>query len=246
MIEDLIKHFEEELKYIESGDKTVGNLLINILNICANYNSNFTDANIKLLLNKCINALNTNVLSPLTLNEGEFKYIQYGLSQNRRNPYIFMDIDGMFYDKAFVRNGTIGYDSFTGKTIEELLVSGFSIDELDINKYFNYYDDERIFIIAGSQITPIYFNKAYIKQKDINKNYYPPQSIVLNLDIILDTNNKKYINCIKSSNPSLLKLNSIYRLNIQEDGNKDLIKFGVNFKYNKNAVYNEKRSAFCL
>ena len=40
MIEDLIKHFEEELKYIESGDKTVGNLLIHILNICANHSSN--------------------------------------------------------------------------------------------------------------------------------------------------------------------------------------------------------------
>ena len=149
MIEDLIKHFEEELKYIESGDKTVGNLLINILDFILRNNNNATVNDVKRLLSQCINALNTNVLSPLTLEEGEFKYIQYGLSQNRRNPYIFMDTDGIFYDKAFVRNGTIGYDSFTGKTIEELLVSGFSIDELDINRYFNYYNDERIFIITG-------------------------------------------------------------------------------------------------
>ena len=242
MIENLIKHFEEELKYIESGDKTVGNLLINILNVCANYNNNFTDADIKLLLNKCINALNTNVLSPLTLNEGEFKYIQYGLSQNRRNPYIFMDTDGIFYDKAFVRNGTIGYDSFTGKNLEETDI----FNTVDITEYKNYYDDERIFIMNSLYITPVYFNKAYIKEKYITKKYIPLQPIVLNLYVFVDITSKTYINCIKSSNPSLLKLNSLYNLNIQEDHNEDLVKFGVNFKYNKDAVYNEKRSAFCL
>ena len=76
--------------------------------------------------------------------------------------------------------------------------------------------------------------------------YIPFQSVVLNLYIFVDITDKTYINCIKSSNPSLLRLNSLYNLNIQEDGNEDLIKFGVNFKYNKDAVYNEKRSTFCL
>lgn len=242
MIEDLIKHFEEELKYIDSGDKTVGNLLIHILNICANHSSNFTDADIKLLLNKCINALNTNVLSPLTLNEGEFRYIQYGLSQNRRNPYIFMDTNGIFYDKAFVRHGVIGYDSFTGKNLEEIDIS----NAIDISQYKNYYDDERIFVMNDVHITPVYFTKAYIKKKNMINGYVPFQPIILNLYIFVDITDKTYINCIKSSNPSLLRLNSLYNLNIQEDGNEDLIKFGVNFKYNKDAVYNEKRSTFCL
>lgn len=242
MIEDLIKHFEEELKYIESGDKIVGNLLINILNFISRNNNNTTINDVKKLLSQCINALNTNILSPLTLKEGEFKYIQQGLSQNRRNPYIFMDINGIFYDKAFVKHGVIGYDSFTGKTLEEIDI----IDNIDITEYKNYYNDERIFIMNSLYITPVYFTKAYIKEKDLKKKYIPSQSIVLNLYIFVNITDKTYISCIKNSNPSLLKLNSLYDLNIQEDNNKDLVKFGVNFKYNKDAVYNEKRSTFCL
>lgn len=240
-IDNLIEHFEKEIEYINgvTGDKIVGQNLVEVLKVLKLVSPAFSIIQIKNLFAKFIHCLNTNILSPLTLNEGEFVYVKQGLSLNRRNPFIFMDLEGIYYEKGYSRVNVLCNNSFTGQTLQREII--------DIDSIKDYNDDKRIYIIAGKYLTNIYFTKTYLRKEVINKhNYTPSATISLNLDIITNSDNSMYISCIRINNPSFRNLSSIYRLNIQEDKNQDLKQFGVTFNIKKDAIYSSERFTLCI
>jgi hypothetical protein len=233
-IENLIEHFERELDYLKdkSGDKTFAELFIKLLKL---FNKEDNVSIIKKFLSFSINSINAKVLSPLTLKEGEFIYSKPGLSINRRNDNICMDTNGIFNKEGYKTNCIIGYSSFTGETL----------DITDLKPY--KYNVSKVYLIAGKYITPVYFDRCYLKQKDIDKgNYIPPMPIILPTTIIANSNTGEYIKTIRKDNPKLLQLTSMYNLRVEEDIDKNLENFNINFNYTKNAVYCEERSTFRL
>lgn len=237
-IEKLIEHFKRENEYI-TGDNYIGYAIVAFLESIKEIKPDATLPYLKSLVNNISKCLNTNILSPLTLNEGEFIYVKPGLSVNRRNPFIFMDLEGIYYEKGYSRVNVLCNNSFTGQTLQR--------ENINIDSIEDYNDDKRIYIIAGRYLTNIYFTKTYLRKETVNKhNYTPSNTIPLNLDIITNNDNSMYISCIRINNPSFRNLSSMYRLNIQEDRNPDLRQFGVIFNIKKDAVYSSERLALCI
>ena len=236
-IEELISHFERELEYIksDSGDNIFGELLIDCLKILSNSSIITSINDIKRFFSFSINTVNTKILSPLTLNEGEFIYVKPGLSVNRRNDNICMDFHGIFNKEGYKTDCVIGYSSFTGEIL----------DITDLKPY--KYNVSKVYLMAGKYITPVYFDRCYLKQKDIDKRHYiPPMPIVLPITIIANSETGEYIKVIRKDNPKLLQLTSIYDLRVEEDKDRNLENFNINFNYTKDAVYCKERSTFRL
>lgn len=242
VINNLIEHFERELQYIENknGDKIFALAFISCLKFFNSYPPSnpaieVDEKTMKKFFAYGTNAINTKVLSPLTLKEGEFIYSKPGLSINRRNNNICMDLNGIFNKEGYKTDCIIGYDSFTGETL----------DITDLKPY--KYNVSKVYLIAGKHITPVYFDRCYLKQKDIDKgNYVPSLPIVLPVSIIANSNTGEYIKTIRTNNPKLLLLTSMYNLRIEEDTDKNLENFNINFNYTKDAVYCKERSTFRL
>lgn len=234
-IDKLIEHFEKEVEYLKdkNGDNTFALLFIRFLKLCR---EDAINVNVfKRFLSYCTNAINTKVLSPLSLKEGEFIYNKPGLSVNRRNDNICMDVNGIFNKEGYKTDCIVGYSSFTGETL----------DISDLKPY--KYNVSKVYLIAGKYITPVYFDRCYLKKKDIEKgNYIPPMPIILPITIIANSNTGEYIKTIRKDNPKLLQLTSLYDLRVEEDNDKNLENFNINFNYTKDAVYCKERSTFRL
>ena len=234
-IDKLIEHFEKEVEYLKdkNGDNTFALLFIRFLKLCREYAINVTV--FKRFLSYCTNAINTKVLSPLSLKEGEFIYNKPGLSVNRRNDNICMDLNGIFNKEGYKTDCIVGYSSFTGETL----------DISDLKPY--KYNVSKIYLMAGKYITPVYFDRCYLKKKDVEKgNYIPPMPIILPITIIANSNTGEYIKTIRKDNPKLLQLTSIYDLRVEEDNDRNLENFNINFNYTKDAGYCKERSTFRL
>lgn len=234
-IDNLIEHFEKEVEYLKNknGDNTFALLFIRFLKLCREDAINVTV--FKRFLSYCTNAINTKVLSPLSLKEGEFIYNKPGLSVNRRNDNICMDLNGIFNKEGYKTDCIVGYSSFTGETL----------DISDLKPY--KYNVSKIYLMAGKYITPVYFDRCYLKKKDVEKgNYIPPMPIILPITIIANSNTGEYIKTIRKDNPKLLQLTSIYDLRVEEDNDRNLENFNINFNYTKDAVYCKERSTFRL
>ena len=230
----LIEHFEKEIEY-KSGDNIFDKVFIECLKVVKTFSPFSNTTTIKRLFSYSINALNTKILSPLTLKEGEFIYFKPGLSVNRRNDNICMDVNGIFNKEGYKTDCVVGYSSFTGETL----------DIADLKPY--KYNVSKIYLIVGKYITNIYFDRCYLKQKDIEKgNYVPQMPIILPVTIIANSDTGEYIKTIRKDNPKLLQLTSVYNLRVEEDTDKNLENFNINFNYKKDAVYCEERSTFRL
>ena len=99
---ELLDKLNREFEYLREEDRNeeTGKYLIELVKIVENNEGEVDSNRIRNLLNKMIKIISSGVLIPLTLNEGEFKYIKPGLSVNRRNANIIMDNYGIYYNRC--------------------------------------------------------------------------------------------------------------------------------------------------
>lgn len=222
----LLDKLNREFEYLreENRNEETGKYLIELVKIVENNEGEVDSNRIRNLLNKMIKIISSEVLIPLTLNEGEFKYIKPGLSVNRRNANIIMDNYGIYYNKAFRTKTEFAYDSFTGKLI-------------DINDCKNLLSD-RIYIRQRFNFTSNYFTKCYLYDKTINKHNFTPRDPITIKTIYL-SNEDVTLQFVDYNSSSFKSLASCYKLDYNNDEeNIDILeKLGINFNYKLDVIH---------
>lgn len=223
---ELLDKLNREFEYLreENRNEETGKYLIELVKIVENNEGEVDSNRIRNLLNKMIKIISSEVLIPLTLNEGEFKYIRPGLSVNRRNANIIMDNYGIYYDKAFRTKVEFAYDSFTGKLI-------------DINDCKNLLSD-RIYIRQRFNFTSNYFTKCYLYDKTINKHNFTPRDPITIKTIYL-SNGDVTLQFVDYNSSSFKSLASCYKLdyNIDNEHTEILEKLGINLNYKLDVIH---------
>lgn len=168
------------------------------------------------------------IFSPLTFTEGEFIFRKPGLSQNRRNPFVYKDLKSIYYSLAYYKKVVQYYDAKNNLT-------SFSLDK-DKEKGIDSFtgDEKRLYLVKGGILTNIYFNKAYLKQKSVNEGWFPKASITI--DVIRYIYEDKYIDYCIYNNPKVHSLFSFYDIELFEDDNQELMKFGTKFNIKKDGL----------
>lgn len=224
MIEELIKHYENEFTYIpEDRNKDKQDLFLKFLNSVKEINPNINMEGIKNIVSTFSKYLISFVFVPLTLKEGEFIHTKFGESTNRRNSFIRMDTVGIFYTLAY-RVGIVNmHSSFTGKIID----IANRQDTLPLNN--------RIYLVAGKFLTNIYFDKAYLWERTINSHSYTPNApIPIKVDAIVYNN--YYIAYIDILDNKFSTLKALYDLKFKRDEDKFLENFNVKFNIQINGI----------
>ena len=223
---ELLDKLNREFEYLreENRNEETGKYLIELVKIVENNEGEVDSNRIRNLLNKMIKIISSEVLIPLTLNEGEFKYIKPGLSVNRRNANIIMDNYGIYYNKAFRTKVDFAYDSFTGKLV-------------NINDCKNLLND-RIYIRQRFNFTSNYFTKCYLYDKTINKHNFTPRDPITIKTIYL-SNGDVTLQFVDYNSSSFKSLSSCYKLDYNNDEeNIDILeKLGINFNFKLDVIH---------
>lgn len=180
---------------------------------------------IRSILNGAIDYTYRTIITPLTLNIGEFIYIKPGLSINRRNNRIKMDPVGIYYEDAYIVSNKNIFDAYTDARIQ-----------INFEKVTQYTDF--VFVLSGGKITNIAFRKAYLKKQTIEKhNFYPASSVALDSAIYVCQD--KFIRVVRV-NSKFTSLMTFYDLEFKEFNDKQLANFGINFNINKNELFSKR------
>lgn len=227
MIEELIKHYENEFTYIpEDRNKDKQDLFLKFLNSVKEINPDINMEGIKNIVSTFSKYLISFVFVPLTLKEGEFIHTKFGESTNRRNSFVRMDTTGIYYTLAYKVGVVSMHDSFTGETVD-------ITDTQDMTPY----KKERIYLVAGKFLTNVYFDKAYLWEKTINSgNYTPNAPIPIKVDGMLY--NHQYIKYIDILDNKFSTLKTLYDLKFKRDEDEDgyLENFNVKFNIQINGI----------
>ena len=166
--------------------------------------------------NKLKKYLKNGLITPLTLDVDEFKYISFGLCENIRYPSIKKNVSCIYDINAYELYVQAYFDSSTGREIETL--SGTELN-LDYN---------RCYLIEGGRITNKYFNIAKIKKRFIENHCYMPTGTKIDIPCIAICYEDKFILCTKTTSFGFSKLCKNYDIDILKDNNEELIKFNIN------------------
>lgn len=225
---NILEQLNRELQYCKTENTDiVAESISAIISILEKHNIEVNDKfPIRNVLSRINKFLDSEILFPLTLSEGEFLYVKPNLSVNRRNSNIFYDIKGIYYKNAYSVDIVNVYDSFTG---EKLLGK----DCRDINPLL---EDNPIFLKSGNYISNIYFNKAYLHNSTVNKHSYVPAPPI-NIKVNLLVHNNRFITFIDIHSDSFKSIKSYYNLNltaVKKDSfeSKELEPFNINYYTN--------------
>lgn len=232
---EFIRHLKTEANYAIQIQKDKGESIrqndivcaVKGLETLANFSEQYTD--IKAYLNRMTDFMRFGVFSPLTLSEGEFVYKEPGLAVNRRNPYVFKDLTSIFYSLAYRKELCEYYDARNNINYPRATEG--------MNFLIPLFTGNRIYIIKGTTLTNIYFDKAYMKDVNLSNGWFPKPAV--EIPIIRYFVDNYYIDFCNFHAAAVNKLRSTYKLRVVEDTNEDLRKFGVNFNIKKDALFSK-------
>lgn len=238
---EFIRHLKTEANYAIQIQKDKGESIrqndivcaVKGLETLANFSEQYTD--IRAYLNRMTDFMRFGVFSPLTLSEGEFVYKRPGLAINRRNPYVCKDLISIFYTLAFKKELCEYYDARNNINYPK------SAENMDFLIPLFTGGENRIYIIKGTTLTNIYFDKAYIKDFNLINGWFPRPSI--EIQIIRYFIDNYYIDFCNFHAAAVNKLRTSYKLHVIEDNDESLKLFGVKFNIKKYDLFS-KRSTF--
>ena len=234
---EFIKHLKTEANYAMQFQEDRGESIrkddiacaVTGLVALAKHSENYTD--IKAYLNRMVEFMRYGVFSPLTLGEGEFIYKRPGLAINRRNHYVGKDLTSVFYELAYRKVICEYYDA--RNNINYPKVS----KELDYLLPLSTGDLERTYIIKGTTLTNIYFDKAYVKDIAFMNGWLPKAAI--EIPVIRYFIDNYYIDFCNFHHAALNKLRTLYKLHVVGDNDENLKTFGVKFNIKKDVLFSK-------
>ena len=234
---ELVKHLKTEANYSiklqeEKGEKIrredVKNAAMGLLRL-TQITENYTD--LKAIVTKMNDFLRFGMFSPLTLAEGEFIYTKPGLATNRRNPYIHKDLISVYYDLAYKKVIGEYYDAKNNINYPKMA------DNMDYLIPLFTGGEQRVYIIKGTTLTNIYFDKAYLKNKAFVNGWFPKPAI--EIPVIRYFIDDKYIDFCNYHHVSTHQLRTIFKLHVVQDNSEELEVFGVKFNIKKDALFSK-------
>lgn len=234
---ELVKHIKAEANYSmklqeEKGESIrkddVERAAMGLLRL-TQFTENYTD--LKAIVNRMNDFLRFGMFSPLTLAEGEFVYTKPGLATNRRNPYVYKDLISIFYTLAFKKELCEYYDARNNINYPK------SAENMDFLTPLFTGGENRIYIIKGTTLTNIYFDKAYIKDFNLINGWFPRPSI--EIQIIRYFIDNYYIDFCNFHAAAVNKLRTSYKLHVIEDNDESLKLFGVKTNIKKDALFSK-------
>lgn len=234
---EFIKHLKTEANYAIQLQKEKGESIrqeditcaVKGLETLAKYSENYTD--IRAYLNRMIDFMRFGVFSPLTLNEGEFVYKKPGLAVNRRNPYVYKDLTSIFYELAYRKELCEYYDAKNNINYPK------ATDNMDYLIPLSTGGEQRIYIIKGTTLTNIYFDKAYMRDISLINGWFPKPAI--EIPIIRYFIDNYYIDFCNFHAAAVNKLRTSYKLHVVEDNDETLKLFGIKTNIKKDALFSK-------
>lgn len=238
---EFIRHLKTEANYAIQIQKDKGESIrqndiicaVKGLETLANFSEQYTD--IRAYLNRMTDFMRFGVFSPLTLSEGEFIYKRPGLAINRRNPYVCKDLTSVFYELAYSKDLKEYYDAKNNINYPKMA------ENMNYLTPFFTGGEQRIYIIKGTTLTNIYFDRAYMRDISFINGWFPKPAI--EIPIIRYFIENRYIDFCNFHEASVNKLRTSYKLRVVEDINEDIKLFGVKFNIKKYDLFS-KRSTF--
>ena len=238
---ELVKHIKAEANYSmklqeEKGESIrqddVERAAIGLLHL-TEITEGYTD--LKAIVNRMNDFLRFGMFSPLTLTEGEFVYVKPGLATNRRNPYVHKDLTSVYYDLAYRKVIGEYYDAKNNINYPKMA------DNMDYLIPLFTGEEDRTYIIKGTTLTNIYFDKAYMRDVSFSNGWFPKPAI--EIPVIRYFMDNYYIDFCNFHHVSVNKLRTSFKLHVVQDDNEELKTFGVKFNIKKDALFS-KGSAF--
>lgn len=238
---EFIRHLKTEANYSiqiqeEKGESVRKNdivVAVKAIETLADYSENYTD--LRAYINRMTDFIRFGAFSPLTLSEGEFIYKKPGLAVNRRNPYVYKDLTSIFYELAYRKVICEYYDAKNNINYPKMT------NNMDYLIPFFTGDENRIYIIKGTTLTNIYFDKAYMRDVSLIDGWFPKPAI--EIPIIRYFIDNYYIDFCNFHAAAVNKLRTSYKLHVVEDDNEELKIFGIKFNIKKDALFSQ-RSTF--
>lgn len=237
---ELVKHLKTEANYSiklqeEKGEKIrredIKNAAMGLLRL-TQITENYTD--LKAIVTKMNDFLRFGMFSPLTLAEGEFVYTKPGLATNRRNPYVHKDLTSVYYDLAYKKVIGEYYDARNNINYPKMA------DNMNYLIPFSTGGEHRIYIIKGTTLTNVYFDKAYMRDVSFKNGWFPKPAI--EIPVIRYFIDNYYIDFCNYHHISVHQLYTTFKLHVVEDDNKELEIFGVKFNIKKDALFSKRGS----
>lgn len=234
---ELVKHIKQEANYAmkmqeEKGENIrkddVERAAMGLLHL-TKFTENYTD--LRAIINRMNDFLRFGIFSPLTLAEGEFIYKKPGLATNRRNPYVHKDLTSIFYELAYRKVIGEYYDARNNINYPKMA------DNMDYLIPFFTGGEERIYIIKGTTLTNIYFDRAYMKDFNLSNGWFPKPAV--DIPIIRYFIDNYYIDFCNFHHAAVNKLRNAYKLRVIEDNNQELKIFGVKFNIKKDVLFSK-------
>lgn len=193
------------------------------------YSENYTD--LRAYINRMTDFIKFGMFAPLTLAEGEFIYKRPGLAINRRNPYVYKDLTSIFYELAYKNVICEYYDAEKNINYPKMA------DNLpELNPFFKG-DRDRTYIIKGTTLTNIYFDKAYLRDISFVNGFFPKPAI--EIPVIRYFIGNKYIDFCNFHAAAVNKLRTMFKLHVVEDDNQELENFGIKFNIKKDVLFSK-------
>lgn len=234
---ELVKHLKTEANYSiklqeEKGEKIrredIKNAAMGLLRL-TQITENYTD--LKAIVNRMNDFLRFGMFSPLTLAEGEFIYEKQGLSINRRNPYVHKDLTSVYYDLAYRKIISEYYDAKNNINYPKMA------DNMDYLIPLFTGGEDRTYIIKGTTLTNIYFDKAYMRNVSFRNGWFPKPAI--EIPVIRYFIDNYYIDFCNYNHVSTYQLRTAFKLHVVEDNNEELKVFGVKFNIKKDVLFSK-------
>ena len=237
---ELVKHIKAEANYSmklqeEKGESIrkddVERAAMGLLRL-TQFTENYTD--LKAIVNRMNDFLRFGIFSPLTLAEGEFVYTKPGLATNRRNPYVHKDLTSVYYDLAYRKVIGEYYDAKNNINYPKMADNMEYLIPLFIG------GEHRTYIIKGTTLTNIYFDKAYMKDVSFSNGWFPKPAI--EIPIIRYFIDNYYVDFCNFHHAAVNKLRTSFKLHVVQDDNEELKTFGVKFNIKKDALFSKGSS----